>query len=196
MDLDTLMPQRSRGFTLVELLVALSLLSVLVLLAGLLMSSARGLARTLGEPPPGQPSPLLSLQEDLLLLLRASPGENTPELLLHPVEGLRFRKIASDASGWFYAEEIHIPPLVDGQLLRISRPATEESTWVTNRIHTGLQEWRLLVVSGEALEEVWPPEDKGDAPLPRQMAAEWAEENGELKSGPLLIPSALRYKPE
>jgi len=196
MELDTLKPPRPSGFTLVELLVALSLLSVLVLLAGLLLGSARGLALALGEPSREPPSPLPPLQDDLNRLQRGPPGEEYPELLLDPVEGLRFRRLSRDESGWMYPEELHIPPLTDGQLLRISRPAGGEGPWVTNRIRSGLRDWRLRVISeGEAL-DIWPPADGREAPLPRRLAAGWETNDAQIRTGSLLIPAALLYKPE
>lgn len=180
-----------------ELLVALALLSVVMLMAGLLLNSlqinTQALLEGFAEDDPGLAARLLD--EDLRMLLRGQPDAEAPVLGLNEEGELSWRRLEVDGAG----RERPVGLLVKHDpearaVIRIRQSGAGVNT--TNVVWRGVSglDWRFW--DGDAWRETWPPGEQKDV-LPRLVRAELRLE---AREAPVVhdmpVPAAMRFSPE
>lgn len=185
-----------RGFSLVELLVALALLSVVVLIMGLLMNSLRINSEVLlegfGEEDPAEYGRILDA--DLRMLLRSRPDEDKPVLALTEEEGLLWRRLLPDEQGRLFPAEVQVfLESGEAEVLRVLRPASGNAS--TNTVWRSVSRLNWTFWDGEAWTAEWPPDGREDA-LPRMLRADITRPGGDTLRYDLLVPASLRLEPE
>lgn len=185
----------SKGFSLVELLVALALLSVVVLIMGLLMNSLRvnseALLEGFGEYDPADDGRILD--GDLRMLLRSQPDEDVPVFALDGDNALAWRRLVFDERGRELPAEVLVAHDPDNRaVFRVLH--AQGGAPVTNGVWRGVSrvDWRFW--DGEAWHTVWPPGERNDL-VPRLVRAKL--ERGEDRIHyDMAVPSAMKLEPE
>lgn len=190
--MDSLTRRRTGAFTLMELLVAVSLLSVVLLLAGLLLAGARSLYNAVFTSEEDPSIGFRVLQDDLDHLLRRAP-----ELILHPAEGLRWTRIVGESDlERLPVEVFYLYAASDRALLRLHRPpGDEDAGWTTNQVFRSVRRWDWRLETPDGPRTVWPPEGEDTAPLPGGISVIWEIGDAEGESV-FLIPAAMRREAE
>lgn len=185
----------ARGFSLIELLVALSLLALVVLMMGLLMNSLRiqsaALLTGFGEPAAVEEPRLLDA--DLRMLLRSRPDSSLPVLTRDEENHLTWRRLVRDASGRDYPGEVRVFHDADTQaVIRILHvpPHAEESAVIWRGV-SGVSWWFW---DGARWHADWPPEAQKDA-VPRLVRAEMMRGTERLRYD-IPVPAAMRWQAE
>lgn len=185
-----------RGFSLVELLVALALLSVVVLIMGFLMNSMRmnseALLAGFTEPDPGADA--AELEEDLRRMLRSRPDPEIPVFEWDEEVGLMWRRETTDARGRALPTQVRV--LHDSEaetVLRVLRQAGGGAS--TNVVWRGVSALRWTFWDGETWQTAWPPGEDGDR-VPRLVRAELSGREGAVLRHDMLVPAAMRVEPD
>lgn len=182
---------RTKGFSLVEVLVALSLVAVLGTTALLLLESARRVSREVATESEDPLAPLLPpLRGELDHLLPAPPLKTLPAFTLEE-EGrrLHFTTRLPDALGRLRAAEITYVATPEGAF-RVQRIAHHPHS-VTNRLDTAGLPLRFQVRHQDTWTEQWPPEERDASGPPLLLRLSLSETHKE-PSHTLFIPPALR----
>ncbi|MCC5845899.1 MAG: prepilin-type N-terminal cleavage/methylation domain-containing protein [Verrucomicrobia bacterium] len=185
----------SEGFSLVELLVALTLLSVVVLIMGLLMNSLRvnseALLAGFGEYDPADDG--RHLDGDLRMLLRSQPDREVAVFALDGENALAWRRLMVDDQGRELPVEVFVAhDSEDRAVFRVLR--SPEGAAVTNAVWRGVSrvDWRFW--DGEEWHTAWPPGERNDA-VPKLVRAELAR-GGERIRYDMPVPAAMKLEPE
>lgn len=185
----------ARGFSLIELLVALSLLALVVLIMGLLMNSLRiqsaALLTGFGEPATVEEPRLLDA--DLRMLLRSRPDPSLPVLTRDEENHLIWRRLVRDASGRDFPAEVRVfhDPDTQSVVRRLHVPPHAEEMAVIWRGVSGVA-WSFW--DGALWHADWPPEARKDA-VPRLVRVEMMRGKERLRHD-IPVPAAMRWQAE
>jgi prepilin-type N-terminal cleavage/methylation domain-containing protein len=186
-----------RGFSLIELLVALALLSVVVLIMGLLLNSMRINSEALleGFSKEGAAAPDAQLAADFRMLLRTVPDEETPVMGFDDEGALRWRRMIVDETGRELPAEVQVFQDDRSQsVLRVLTPSSGVST--TNVVWRSVDRMAWRFWDGSAWQTTWPPEEHQNEAVPRLVRADLLQSGGENVEADFLVPSAMRYDPD
>lgn len=187
---------RRRGFTLIEVLIALALVSVVVGLAWIVLDSVRKVAAEISLPIEDPMHPVwMQLERELDALLPKPAGVDTPALRFSEEEGLEFVSLLKNARGIPLQTELHY--LLENQdLLRISRSGYPTLAQ-TNRLARGVQQWIVRAIHQDETFTEWPPEQEGDEaiPLPARLNFTLERANGIVHEFDQYLPASYRASP-
>ncbi len=193
---------RAKGLSLVELLVALSLLSVVTLMGWLMLASIRNIAdELLTETPDTLDRALSGFENDLAHLVRSMAPDGDPDFQLDPDGTAKWLTTAPGEHGRDIPLEVtYLPPDNEGHWRRAVRfPGQTQAQ--TNLLHSAVQHLALSAYLEENLwSPKWPPETTNDSPAPgnappRLLRFEVETTDGTRVHGNFLIPAAMRIDP-
>ncbi|MEX2607138.1 MAG: prepilin-type N-terminal cleavage/methylation domain-containing protein [Kiritimatiellia bacterium] len=185
---------RDHGFSLIEVLIALALVSVVVGLAWIILDSVSKVASEISKPIMDPMDPAWAqLEREMDALLPAPVGVDTPALRFSEEDGLEFVSLLKNAREIHLQTEVHY--LLENQnLLRISRSGFPPLTQ-TNRVASGVQRWTVRAVhQGETFTN-WPPDEEEaeeHPPLPARLTFTMERENGNSHDYDQYLPASYR----
>lgn len=184
------------GFSLLELLVALSLVTVVLLIAGLQLASVRGFSRHVQTAGNEVPEWLELLRDDLLHMSRFPLGEDQPVFALDPVDGLRWQRQPplQDAGAASFSVKYVMSP-AEAVLLRAVRREGLEQRWQTNVVGRALRSWQVEVLLEDRMLGRWPESDRPEAraEVPLRLRVTWLTGGqADAQTRELLLPAGLR----
>lgn len=185
------------GFTLIEVLIALALASVVVGLAWIVLDSVRKVASEISRPI-GDPmnSVWTQLERELDALLPNPEGVDTPPLRVSEEDGLEFVSLLKNDREIPLQTEVRY--LLDNRdLLRISRSGFPPLNR-TNRVAAGVQKWIVLAIHRGETFSKWPPDEADEeetGPLPVRLHFTLEREDGTTSLFDQYLPASYRASP-
>ena len=190
----SLHPRSRAAFSLVELLVALSLLGVLLAVAGLLLGGAQRVTDIITRETPHTAETFARvLQYDLDRLLRAPLPVDTPGLTLDPEKGMSFPALLPDSDGILRHHRVAYL-WDDAEAIRRVQESFSPPQAVTNVVLQAVQRRAITLRHEQEWQPVWPPETDSTLPSLLRLEVEVTGEEPLLRD--LVIPAAFRVKPE
>ena len=183
---------RQTGFSLVEVLVALSLVAILGTTALLLLESTRRVStQIVFEPPDPLGDIVHTMRRELDHLIPQPVPEELPGLTLDNGSHLSFTAHLTDGQGGRVTQKIEYLSLPEG-LLRIHRPYLDSGS-VTNRLDTLGTELTFSLRSQDIWTGDWPPEDNNGAGTPTLLRIHMSQ-RGETDHHDIFLPAYLRFE--
>jgi len=179
------------AFTLVELLIALTLVSVVMALAWMVLDSTRKVTEEIGAPVTNPVEQVWSgIQYELDRLLPDPQPSDIPGLQFTDDTGLELVSLVPGPEGIPLQTELHYQ-INQSKLLKISiRNAPPLSQ--TNVIAQGVTAFRIRGHKDESEIESWPPEE--EKPLPSRLSAELQLSDGSVYTRDFHLPASFRAK--
>lgn len=183
------------GFTLVELLVAISLVAVVGTLALLLLNSTRQIAEEVEDRPPRFDSDLLALEDELLQMLPSPESDDWPSFALAEGQILQFSTLVSLGNGALVPVASRYEP--DGQ----DTLHVQESPYLpqnrTNRIENLRSPMEFEVLLEKTWHKDWPMERAGGPEgAPQLLRARRYFPDGSISTRYLPIPGHAKVERE
>ncbi|WFB36226.1 prepilin-type N-terminal cleavage/methylation domain-containing protein [Kiritimatiellota bacterium B12222] len=211
-----LIPSSRRGFSLIEVLVAISLASIVMALAWIVLDSTQKVSIEIDRPIGHPWQPLASqLQFEFDRLLPEPVELEDPPLRFNPEEGLQFVALLPNDQGIPLQTQVHYLQ-EDQNLLRISTSGFPPSTQ-TNRVLNGLRTFEVLAYPEGIPEDAdqadelklleWPEEKEEDPemeeteeedknPFPAQLKVEFISIQGSRFIRSFYLPASFRIEKE
>lgn len=180
-----------RAFTLIEVLIALALTSVVMGLAWVVMDSTRKVSLEI-EQPVDDPVDTFwqQLQWELDRLLPSPVNTKRPALRFTPETGLELVALLPDADGIPLQTELHYF-LKEKEMFKIRQSGFPPRAQ-TNLVSTAVQRFSIFVQDDDQRYTEWPPENK--RPLPALLQMQMETTNGLNSQHAFYLPAAFRVK--
>ncbi|MCC5849312.1 MAG: prepilin-type N-terminal cleavage/methylation domain-containing protein [Verrucomicrobia bacterium] len=192
---------KARGLSLIELLVALSLLSVVTLMGWLMLASIRNIAdELLAESPDTLHEALAAFENDLAHLIRSMEAEGDPDFQLKSDGTAKWLTATAGATGHAIPTRVsYLPPDNEGNWRRTAQAAGQTQIQ-TNLLYSAVQSLTLSVYrEEETWSPEWPPEASADVPsstaLPKLIRVDMETTDGQTVRRNFLVPAAMRLVP-
>lgn len=182
-------PRNSAAFSLIEVLVALALMTLVLTLSALLLRASGRVTEAIHTPPPRQASHFVRLLEsDLDRLVRGPLPRDEAGLILHPEEGLSFPVLLTDASNRPRRFRVRYLWNVGSEIRRVLHEPLENVA-VTNTVLSARTYFRIVARNDGKESVSWPPESNSPPPAALRVELEVA---GEAPiSRDLFLPASL-----
>ncbi len=181
------------AFSLIEVLVALTLMSLVLALAALLLSTSGRVTDSIAAPRPRHAlDTVLRLGQDLDRLLRAPLPDDETGLRLDAEEGLSFPLLLETPTQGLRHHRVAYLWNADGELRRLLWDSATDLT-STNILLRGFTRFRLVAREEGQDFETWPPENRNEPPRLLRVDLEIPGEAPLLRD--LALPAAFRHSP-
>lgn len=182
-----------RGFSLIEVLVAVSLVTVVISLAWILLESVRQVADEIEMPIENSADPFWSqLQKEIDQLLPDPVQHDMPALRFSPKEGLEMISLLQNEKGIPLETKIHY--FTDDDILMKITENGFPLNARTNVVAESVSTIRSHALQDDQKIPVWPPED--EHPLPARVEVELETVERTTLTRVFFIPASLKYEPE
>jgi prepilin-type N-terminal cleavage/methylation domain-containing protein len=182
---------KTKGFSLIELLIAVSLVAGVMSIAFMILDSARRVAEEISGPSGSPVEPFWTqLQSEIDRILPSPVQLDTPPLRFSKNEGVELVSLLPDPQGIPLETHLHYY-VADEQLLRVSTrgfPLVAE----TNIVAVAISEFRAQALIEDQVFDEWPKEN--EHPLPPRITLEIETDTRERRTRDFYLPASFRIE--